>query len=119
MKRVRADDQVEIGGLKLVDKERADKLFRREPEEPPKLSQPTEIRRNHFPPGPVIEEPNKKKVYTTIKANASENVVQEAPPKPEDRILGQSKKVGNKYRLDDNQVRQIINKKYNPENENI
>lgn len=119
MKRVRADDQVEIGGLKLVDKERTDKLFRREPEERPELSQPTEIRRNHFPPGPVIEEPNKKKVYTTVKANATENIVKETPQKPEDRILGQSKKVGNKYRLDDNQVRQIINKKYNPENENI
>jgi len=67
----------------------------------------------------VIEEPNKKKVYTTIKANATENNVQESSSKPEDRILGQSKKVGNKYRLDDNMVRQIINKKYNPENENI
>lgn len=91
--------------MKLIDKERTDKLFRDAPEEPPELNQPTEIRRNHYPPGPVIEEPNKKKVYSTIKSNAVETNVKQSEPKPEERILGQSKKVGNKYRLDDNQVR--------------
>lgn len=66
------------------------------------MSQPTKVRRNHFPPGPVIDEPNKKKVYTNIKSVAiEENKVQETVPKPEGKVLVQSKKVGNKYRLDD------------------
>jgi hypothetical protein len=104
LKRVQADAQVEIRGMKFVDKERTNKLFRDEPTDPPEFDQPTEVRRNHFPPGPIIDEPGKKKIYTTMRASVVDKVVlePEPQPKPEDRILGQSKKVGNKYRLDDN-----------------
>jgi len=62
--------------MRMVDKERTDKLFRDDPIElrtPAELNQPTEIRRNHYPPGPVKDEPGKQKIYTTMKG-----VVQEA-----------------------------------------
>jgi hypothetical protein len=53
---------VPLGGLKFIDKERTDKLFRDDPIElrtPKELNQPTEVRRNHYPPGPVKDEPRK------------------------------------------------------------
>ena len=38
LKRVQAEDQIEIKGMKFVDKARTDKLFRDEPEEPSELN---------------------------------------------------------------------------------
>lgn len=58
--------------MKFVQKEQTNKLFRDEPEDPPEINQPTEVRWNHYPPGPIYDESGKKKIYTAVQTNIEE-----------------------------------------------
>ena len=117
--RLDPDDQVPLHGLRPLDDATLQEKFTGEATDAsnkwgPLADDDRGQRRNHFPAGAARDQSGKEKVQLSLRRKSVDSVaveqVDKTPP---------SQMVGGKYALNDQQVKSMLNKRYNPNGEAI
>lgn len=117
--RLDPEDQVPLHGLRPLDEPALHEKFTGEPTDSSNtwgalVDDDRERRRNHFPAGASKDQSGREKVQLSLRRKPDDSVAVEQVDK-----TPSSQMVGGKYALNDQQVKSIINKRYNPNGEAI